>query len=367
MTTPVPLGLHEAIQVGRRLKDDVAIILVVNVKGKTTPPTDYETTSVDTEFLSETELDELVSSFKGAGYYVETLLNEERFIEWISTDGPRRIPRKHLAVYNLAQNGTGPARLSMVAALANLNGLTLLDSDAYGVTITQHKFHASSLLAHFGLPAAKSWQFDARGWWPQRPPEGAKLLAKPTFESASIGIGADSVFALDAAAEKRLLAKVAMLRQPLTVQEFVPGYEVEVPVFESDGPIAPLAVGISLGTQRRLGERILGYDDVYRDAYGFYDFAEENPSAATKLRSIAVEAFRAMGMHTAGRVDFRVRPDGKPVIIEVACKPHLTKHSSCAFSLAHTGHSHEDLMRLLVGSLALRKGWTSVSGPELDV
>jgi D-alanine-D-alanine ligase len=153
----------------------------------------------------------------------------------------------------------------------------------------------------------------------------------------------------------------------LTVQEFVPGYEVEVPVFESDGPVAPLAVGISLGGERRLGERILAYDDVYHDAYGFYDFAKEMPEVAVELRSIAVKAFQALGMRTVGRVDFRVRTDGRPTIIEVACKPHLTIHSSCAYSIAQTGHSHEDLMRLLVGSLALRKGWTSVASPELDV
>src|SRR5205085_501195 len=130
--------------------------------------------SIITEFLSSKELDDIVAYFEAARIYCEVLIDEERFLDWLARGKP--FPRRYPVVFNLAQNGVGPARLTTVAALCRLYSLPLADSDAYSVALAQHKFHSLSLLSHFGLPIARCWSFGSSGWWPEPPAIGLRLL-----------------------------------------------------------------------------------------------------------------------------------------------------------------------------------------------
>src|SRR2546423_9152335 len=306
------------------LAEKIGVLLVANVQGKTKPVDDYEGDSIITEFLKSTELDHLIEGFQNAGIYCEAVLDEDGFLRWLD-EGKAAFPRSYPLVYNLAQNGTGPARLSLIPGLCRLHRLNLIDSDAYAVSLARHKFHAATILKQFGLPVVRSWWLTDQGWWPKAPPEGLRLIAKPTYESASIGIHEDSVFEMEVGTEERLAPRLATYRQPLTVQEFIRGFEIDVPVFGADEPRTTTAVGIELNGKRNLDDSFLMYNEVAHDQYTFYDFADENLSAANKAMLVARKAFRGLGLAGVGRVDFRVRPDGSPIIIEVACKPHLTR------------------------------------------
>ncbi|MDP3072289.1 MAG: hypothetical protein Q8N18_18505 [Opitutaceae bacterium] len=354
MATPcAPQWFSEAICRAEELRDKVGVLLVANVEGRTVPLDDYETDSIVTEFLSNAELDDFVASFQEAGIYCEVVIDEGGFLQWLEKDRAR-FGREHPLVYNLAQNGIGPARLSLVPGLCRLHGLSLLDSDGHAVAIAQHKFHCASLLRQFGLPVAQSWWFTERGWWPEPPRDGMRLIAKPSYDSASIGIHAESVFEMSERAAEQLQAWRARYRQPLTVQEFIPGFEVEVPVFEAAEPETIMPVGLSINRRRDLRDTILVYDDVFADGYDFYDFAEENDTTALEIRAIAAKAFSGLGLRGVGRVDFRIRHDGTPAIIEVACKPHLTRHSSFLHAVESIGGSHADLLKFLVGAAVRR-------------
>src|SRR5580765_1577092 len=234
MPDNTPHWFATSVLIGESLKDDVGVILVVNVKGRTEPIDDYEGDSIITEFFSATELDTIVGYFEAAGIYCEVILDEQGFLAWIA-ERRNNFPRRHAFVFNLAQNGTGPARFSLVAGLCRLYGIPLLDcGDAYSVAITQHKFHSLSLLRHFGLSVGRCWSFSAHGWFPEPPTEGLRLIAKLTYDSASIGMSEESAFEMRPAHEEHLPHLSAVYRQPLTIQEFIPGFEVEVPVFETD-------------------------------------------------------------------------------------------------------------------------------------
>jgi len=121
--SPAPEWLTARILRGEELSSEVGVILVANVKGQSQPIDDYEGDSIITEFLSATELDDVVGYFEKAGLYCEVLIDEEGFLKWLT--GGRPFPRKHVVIYNLAQNGTGPARLTTVAGLCRLYGLPL--------------------------------------------------------------------------------------------------------------------------------------------------------------------------------------------------------------------------------------------------
>ena len=187
---------------------------------------------------------------------------------------------------------------------------------------------------------------------------GMRLIAKPTFESASIGIDRDSIFTMSESASVALVNRVRRFRQPLTVQEFVSGFELEVPVFEADGPQTLCAVGIELNGRRDLAEQILTYDQVFSDLYSFYNFADENTATAEAAMMISRKAFFGLGLSGIGRVDFRVGKDGQPRIMEVNCKPHVTRHSGFMHALKTIGCSGIELARFLIGSTSERYNLT---------
>lgn len=344
---------NKFVKITERNIDSVGVLIVANIKGQTEPIDDYEGNSIISEFLSTTELDNLVKYFESARIYCQTVIDEQGFTHWLINER-HLFPRRHIIVYNLAQNGTGPGRLTTVPGLCRIYNIPLLDSDAYAVAIVHHKFHTLSLLKNFDLPIAPSWYFTKNGWFVKSPPEGARLIAKPCFESASIGVNEDSVFTLDKSSESFLKNKVDIYKQPLTVQQFIEGYEIEVPVFESGHPFTLASIGVGLNKQRILGDKILTYENVFGDQYDFYDFAEENEIIASETRRIAEIAFEGLGMKGMGRIDFRINEKGQIFLMEVNSKPHITKHSSFDFALKKVRLSGQDLVKFLVGAAILR-------------
>lgn len=357
MSDNAPHWFAESVRTGESLKNEVGVILVVNVKGRTKPIDDYEGDSIITEFFSAAELDTIIGYFERAGIYCEVILDEQGFLAWVA-ERRTHFPRRHAFVFNLAQNGTGPARFSLVAGISRLYGLPLLDcGDAYSVAITQHKFHSLSLLSHFGLPVGRCWSFSADGWFPEPPPSGLMLIAKLTYDSASIGMSEESVFEMSIAHEEQLRHLSAVYRQPLTIQEFISGFEVEVPVFETDirpGTIA--AIGIELHGRRNLAKHVLTYQSVFEDGYGFYDFSDENGRSAQAAQIIAQDAFVTLGLSGIARVDFRIRDDGSPVIMEVNSKPQIAHHGTFVYALKIIERSGSDLMNYFIGRAARRYG-----------
>lgn len=358
MNTPAPDWFLRCKEVAESLLNLAGVLIVVNVKGKTLPIDDYQGTSIITEFLSGKELDEIVKYFAEANIYAKVIVDEQGFVDWLLNERPN-FPRKYCFVYNLAQNGTGSGRLTTIAALCRVYGIPVIDSSPYATAIVHHKYHSLSLLTHFGLPVAKCWGFAKSGWVGGAPPQGLKVIAKPSFESASIGVTDDSVFEVDGSTERRLLEKTAEYRQVLTVQEFVEGFEIEVPVFEAGRPETLCSVGIEFEGKKNLAGRILSYETVFSDDYSFYDLKDLDQAAAKSALETARTAFALLEMSGIGRVDFRLRATGEPLIMEVNSKPHITDHSSFMFALESIGQKGSDLARFLLGSSAIRVGLSS--------
>jgi hypothetical protein len=76
MSTLQPDWFSTRVQLGESASADVGVVIVANVKEKTTP---YDADSIISEFLSNQELDDLVEYFETAGLYCHVLIDEERF------------------------------------------------------------------------------------------------------------------------------------------------------------------------------------------------------------------------------------------------------------------------------------------------
>jgi D-alanine-D-alanine ligase len=75
---------------------------------------------------------------------------------------------------------------------------------------------------------------------------------------------------------------------------------------------------------------------------------------AQELARLAEQAFEVLGCRDYARVDFRVRSDGTPCILEVNPNPDLSPIAGLAGQLTSAGLSHSDLVVGLVRAAAAR-------------
>jgi D-alanine-D-alanine ligase len=213
-------------------KDRIVVFVVCCVKGVTEAKGDYPSQSVTTEFFSSNEVEQILGSLRNFGFYVRPFFSEMDFIRVVDTNKFQIEGRPHLLAYNTAHSGTGPGRKALIPSFCALHGIPITSADAYVVSLARHKFHVARLLTVFGLETPDSWFYTLEEDWldGQRPPNGLKVILKPTYESASIGITNNSVQVVDAGLDEKVREVVLEYRQPITVQSFVPGWEVEVPV-----------------------------------------------------------------------------------------------------------------------------------------
>jgi D-alanine-D-alanine ligase len=343
------------VQQIRHRASDITVVVVANRKQQATNA-DYDGYSVETEYFSEEELEQIVGAMRHLGVYVRSYFSEDDFITAVLNGEIERLPRLHKLIYNSAQTGVGPGRKALIPSFCRLHDLPTTGSDAYVVSLARQKFHTASILRAVGVPTAPTWCYVARRGWlnGNRPSEGTRVIVKLTYESASIGMDEASLRTVDETLPSFLDDVAKRYEQPLTVQQFVAGAEVEVPVIGLAAPFTPMAVGISINGQRALGDAFLTYDLVYADKYEFYPFAERY---ADVIAAAARQAFETLGIRGFGRIDFRIDDQGGFYAIDVATNPHIIHHSSFAFTFRETGRRYEDLVGLLLALACDREGW----------
>jgi D-alanine-D-alanine ligase len=314
---------------------DLALFVVANIKYVTVVEDDYVGFSVQNDYMTEQVIREIVQSLRDLGSYVQLFVGEDAFIQAVLDGDIDRIDRHKKLVFNLAQTGTGPARKSLVPCFSNLHRLPYCNSDGHVVALLRHKYHATSVLRDHGIPVPRTWLFQENGDWLDgiRPPPGLKVIVKPSYEAACIGLSRDCVRISDGSLDIFVRNRAEILRQPLTIQEFIPGYEIDVPVYFIPEAFAPMAVGIAVGGIRKLGDDFLDYGTLDSRSYDFFPFSEVSASINDAVCRSAERAARILGIKGYGRIDFRVNESGSFYLIDMQTMPDIYSQSSVHYAL----------------------------------
>ncbi|HEY4799839.1 MAG TPA: ATP-grasp domain-containing protein [Bacteroidia bacterium] len=328
---------------------NIVVLLVINTDKKNEVNNDYEGFSVQSEYFSEKELVEVINGFKELGCLVDFSNGEKEFIEKLVNNKFRKYSHLRKIVYHSTGSGTGKSRSALTPALCNLYNIENCSNDIYTSVISENKVHLFNLLDYYGYPIPRTWYYDEeKKWFKGEPVKNKLLIAKPAYESSSIGVSVDSVSMYSAAFRKHVKDLSHLLGQPILVQEFIEGFEVEVPVFDIGEPFTPMSVGIKLNGRKNLGNQFLTYESVSEDKYGFYSFSKEMPELGARLKKIASDSFAKLNLNGMMRVDFRVSSKGKYFIMDYNNTPHLTQFHSCAFSITNLGFKYSDMFALLL-------------------
>ncbi len=341
-------AFDSALAVVRALAHQTFVAVCANTKWQGSPPDDYEKYSVTSEYLSKLELDEILWSFERLGI-AAAHFPEQQLIALICSGEYGKIGAPYRFVYATRGSGTHPSRSGKVPAVCETYRISTCSPNSRTVLLAADKYLVFRTLKRHDVPTPDCWLFESGEWvGGRRPPQGHKVIAKPRYESASIGLDEESVARYSDTFDEIVRARAEILRQPMIVQSFVAGYEVEVPIVTLGGVSSMPAVGIQISGRKCLRDEILTYSRVADDDYEFYSFETVDAGMANRARSIAEAAAVALGISGLCRIDFRIGQDGVLFVTDVNALPHLTRRSSCALAAKLLGYSHEELLGLAV-------------------
>ena len=342
----------------RAIAPTVRIAVICSVRGKTNPSSDYDRQSIDSRFYSLEEADEFLASLRRAGFLVVPFFSENEFITWV-LEGHYLRSEKRLLVVSTGSSFSGVGSKSLIPAFCALHHLYNVGPDTHIASLARHKYHTNLILRSLGDVVPESWFYDPQTGWVGgiTPSPGRQIILKPAHEGASIGIDENSTVIVDQSLTNRVVAIASEFRQPVVLQEFIPGYEIEVPLFCTPKPQAMIPVGISVDGSKLMAERVLTYAITKSGAYGFWNCESKLPVKTIEYISHLAEACAdILSLRDLARVDFRVTAGGSAKVIDISTSPYLSSHTSFAFATSACGAAPSDLPVLLVGLAAARLG-----------
>jgi D-alanine-D-alanine ligase len=340
--------IHQLLQQYQSLIQDRSVIIVCNTKLENDTSIDEKKPfDAATEYLSNLEFEQVVTMFASCCPNLEIFTHEYEFFEHILNE--RTLEKNNIIVYNSAQSGSGAGRKSLIPAFCNLVRIICTGSNPYVVGLCRHKYHVNKLLENANLPTPKSWLFDHNWLFNAHPDNEMKVIMKPIYESASIGIDRNSIFHYRSTIDKKIMDKNIEMDQPIIVQEFISGYEIELPLLCIHDAVLPFVpIGLSLyEKEKRMQNEILDYERIYFDRYKFFDFSKEgiyNP----QIIDTAAKVVKILGMSGLCRVDFRIDEHGKHYVTDVSTNPHFISHSSVNYAAHLMGLCDSDIIRCIL-------------------
>jgi D-alanine-D-alanine ligase len=282
----------------------------------------------------------------------------------VPVDGDLATLRTRLAemdpdcAFNMCESLAGDARLeSAVPLLLELLGVPFTGSPPEVLSFALRKDRVKQRLEEAGIPTPA-------GRVLVRPDDACDLpfpvIVKPLREDGSVGIWRSSVVRAPEDLPRAVEAVVTALRQPCLVEQFIEGREFNVALLGHPTPrVLPLSE-IDFGALPADAPQIVSYDAKWSS--GSADYLGTVPvlhpvlpsAVAARVRRVATEAFRAVGVRDYGRVDVRLAANGVPYVVDVNPNCDLTPGSGMARAAAAVGIDFGSLLRLLV-RYALRR------------
>lgn len=258
-------------------------------------------------------------------------------------------------VFNIAEGMYGTAREAQVPALLDVFNLPYTFSDPLVTALCLHKGLTKTVLREHGIPTPRSATVerlaDLHGLDLRFP-----LFAKPVAEGTGKGVTAASRIAdgdeLVAACERLL----AQFRQPVLVEEFLPGREFTVGLTGTDDEATVAGtLEILLNPQAEPGVYSYANKEQSEVLVRMPLVRAESDPVVAEAEAVSLRAWRALGCRDAGRVDLRCDAAGRPQFMEVNPLAGLhPSHSDLPMLFTELGRPYVELVERIVNSAARR-------------
>ncbi|MDP8236254.1 MAG: P1 family peptidase [Candidatus Erginobacter occultus] len=318
----------------------------------------YNLRSDDSEFTAELLAPDDISRI------VRAISELQHTVTPVEVSGPpNHVVERLLAsepdlVFNLAEGTIGSAREAFYPGLYEQLNLPFTGGNASLLHLNLDKYLAKTVLASRRVrvpsgalitPQDRSLPGDL-----QYP-----VIIKPNSEGSSKGISQDSIAENAAEAERVIERLLEQYPAGLVVESFISGRELSVPFIESY-PGRLLALVEHTFELSKIGARYNIYDYEMKqggpaaEAVSVVCPAVLAPAEEKAVLTMARRVFEVMTCPDMGRVDIRLRDDGRPYFIELNPLPSLHPDASLMRAAAARGLTFKEVLRLIIRSAARR-------------
>jgi D-alanine-D-alanine ligase len=305
------------------------------------------------EFDSKETIDALDAALSDQGAFVERIGNAQALIRRLAQGASWDL------VFNVAEGLFGAARESQVPAILDVYQIPYTFSDPSVLAICLDKAQAKLQAAQAGIPTPTFRVVRSAGDV-ALVDLAVPLFVKPLSEGTSRGITAASIIRSYEQLEAECVRLLDVYRQPVLVEEYLPGREFTVGIVGTAERAFALGALEVLLTQAA-DPGVYSYDNKQHfEGRVSYRLAED--AVATQAMDVALGAYRALGCRDAGRVDIRVDALGQPSFIEV--NPLAGLHpriSDLSILCREIGLPYSELIGRIVASARLRDPEAPVS------
>lgn len=338
-----------------KITSDLEIYLIANSSTKTKHKEKRSYQNIEIEFFTDEEIESILESLRELGFYLEVFFDEIDLIQKLL-----QIKNKdNIIVFNLARNGFGVDKKSLIPSFCELYNIAYTGSNAYACAIARHKLHSYYLLNFNNLPTIDTWMYLGNDKWSTNgsPEKKCLVILKPAFESASKGVSKDNILYSNSCEFKnRIDSLFSNINQPVIVQKFISGYEVQVPIIESRSIITLPPMGIMINNEYNLEENIISEDISFSYYYEYYDFGNEvDKNISKKLQEYASKTFSLLELTNYGRIDFRISDNGSCFIFDISTMPYIIDHSAFCNSFKLMGLPKQDIFKSIIASVLQKK------------
>jgi D-alanine-D-alanine ligase len=257
-------------------------------------------------------------------------------------------------VFNIAEGLYGLARESQVPALLDAWRIPYTFSDPLVLALSLHKGMTKRVVRDAGVPTPdfRLVEEEADLDVVDLP---FPLFCKPVAEGSSKGVTPASRVAGPDALRAVCRDLLARFRQPVLVEEYLPGRELTVGILGTGRNAVVLGV---LEVLLRSGAESGIYSFHNKEHYeALVDYRVADDADARAAGEVALAAWRVLGGRDAGRVDLRFDARGRPCFLEV--NPLAGLHpvrSDLAIIARRVGLGYQGLIGRIVQSAQERVG-----------
>jgi D-alanine-D-alanine ligase len=302
----------------------------------------------DAEFAVSVAVDDIAHALEDLGHEALYIGSGRKLL-----DSFREYEGKVDIIFNIAEGYFGRAREAQVPAMLEMAGVPYVGSDAYTLALSLNKWHTKVLASHYHIrtPAfalvRNDYEIDLCR------PRSYPVICKLCYEGSSKGLKEDSIVHNRTELRSLLRYLLRTYKQPILVEQFVRGREIDVPIIGSSPNKAFGVVGISLDGSLNLGNKFLTSKIVEADSYGF-KYPLDEPFVA-KADSDAILLYNLLECRDFGRIDMRIDERGVPYFLEINPYPYLGKHSSFNEIATKSGLGYTNMIGMILQSALERQ------------
>lgn len=281
----------------------------------------------------------------------------------------RKFKKELDLVFNIAEGLNGAWREAMVPLFLEELGIPYTGSDPATLVLCLNKERTKQILGYHKIkcPSYKVFSEVPEFTEDEISPLEFPLIVKPIWEGSSKGIKSSSLVMDLKQCQNEIARVIQMYREPVLVEEFIPGKEFTVGVLGNGEDLLVLPiVALNFSSLPKGAAPIYSYEakwvwDVPQAPLSiFHCPAKVAVNVEKRIKETAINAYNALGCRDWCRIDIRLDKQDRPYVLELNPIPGILpdpRSNSCLPKAARAyGWSYSQLINTVLAITCKRYG-----------